>query len=146
LFSISEPNPCDSINCSNCQIVPDKNGQAFPLCYCDPTKAIVNKTQCAGKFVVYVRIVSVFYSQAWVKRSHLGSKKKWSFKTGDLLKKVQFIWNFVTGPEKGDIFNTGDCWGRFYCNSQIIPDKNKQASPLCYCDPIKDIVNKTDCW
>ena len=46
-FCTEISNPCDSLSCSNCQIVPDKNGQALPLCYCDPTKAIVNKTECA---------------------------------------------------------------------------------------------------
>ena len=56
-FSISDH--CDTLNCSNCQIVPDKNGQALPLCYCDPTKAIVNKTECVGKYIVYVRIFKI---------------------------------------------------------------------------------------
>ena len=32
-----------------------------------------------------------------------GTKKKWSFKTGDLLKEVQFI----------RLLNRGDCMGRF---------------------------------
>ena len=32
------------------------------------------------------------------------------FKTGDLLKEVQFTWNLsMTGLEKGDHFDTGDC-------------------------------------
>ena len=32
-----------------------------------------------------------------------GTKKTWSFKTGDLLKEVQFICNFLTEQEKGDL-------------------------------------------
>ena len=31
------------------------------------------------------------YSQTCIKRSPLGGNKNWSFKTGDLLKEVQFI-------------------------------------------------------
>ena len=29
-----------------------------------------------------------------------GTKKRWSFKTGDLLKKVQFIWHFLWQDKK----------------------------------------------
>jgi hypothetical protein len=32
-----------------------------------------------------------------------GTKKKWPYKTGDLLKEVQFIWNSLTGQEKCDL-------------------------------------------
>jgi len=34
------------------------------------------------------------YSQTRIKRTLLG-QIKWSSKTGDLLKEVQFIWNFL---------------------------------------------------
>jgi hypothetical protein len=34
-------------------------------------------------------------------------EKMWSYKTGDLLKEVQFIWNVLTGQERP--LNTGDC-------------------------------------
>ena len=38
-------------------------------------------------------------------------KKKWSFKTGDLLKEVQFILNFsMTGQEKGDLLIQVTTW------------------------------------
>ena len=33
----------------------------------------------------------------------------WSFKTGDLLKEVQFIWNFLSQDKKMWPLNTGDC-------------------------------------
>ena len=35
--------------------------------------------------------MELFYSQYCIKRSPLGQRKKWSFKTGDHLKEVQFI-------------------------------------------------------
>jgi hypothetical protein len=35
------------------------------------------------------------YSQTYIKRSLFGQRQKWSFKTGDLLKEVQFICNFL---------------------------------------------------
>ena len=38
-----------------------------------------------------------------VLRGHLGAKKKWPYKTGDLLKEVQFVWNFLWQQEKGEL-------------------------------------------
>jgi len=35
-----------------------------------------------------------------VLRGHLWDKERWSFKTGDLLKEVQFIWNFLWQDKK----------------------------------------------
>ena len=35
-------------------------------------------------------------------RGHLWDKKNWPYKTGDLLKEVQFIKKIMTGQEKGD--------------------------------------------
>ena len=49
------------------------------------------------------------------------TKKKWSFKTGDLLKEVQFILNFLwQGKKKVTSYYRwllikGDCLGRFDC-------------------------------
>ena len=50
-----------------------------------------------------------------------GTKKKWSFKTVNLLKEVEFIWNFLWQDNKKATFkcrwllNRGDCIGRFDC-------------------------------
>jgi hypothetical protein len=48
-----------------------------------------------------------------------GAKKKWSYKTGDLLKEVHFIYKiFSERTRKRWPFNTGDCligMGRFDC-------------------------------
>jgi hypothetical protein len=35
-----------------------------------------------------------------IKRSPLGQRKKWSYKTGDLLKEVQFKWTFLWQVKK----------------------------------------------
>jgi hypothetical protein len=61
------------------------------------------------------------YSQTHIKRTPLG-QIKWSSKTGDLLKEVQFIWNFLWQQEKGDLLiqmtaYRGDHMGRFNCIS-----------------------------
>jgi hypothetical protein len=45
---------------------------------------------------------SCLYTVKPVLRGHLWDKKKWSFKTGDILKEVQFIWNLI-GQEKDDL-------------------------------------------
>ena len=50
-------------------------------------------------FVSKFRVKPALRSQVW-------NKEKWSFKTGDLFKEVQFIWNFT---RKRWPFNTGDC-------------------------------------
>ena len=39
-----------------------------------------------------------------------GKKKKWPYKTGDLLKEVQFIWNFLSQDKKGWPLNAGYCF------------------------------------
>jgi hypothetical protein len=39
-------------------------------------------------------------SQSCIKKSPLGQRKKWSFKTGDLLKQVQFMWNCLCQDKK----------------------------------------------
>jgi hypothetical protein len=44
-----------------------------------------------------------------VLRGHLWDKERWSFKTGDLLKEVQFIWNFLWQDKKKVTLNTDDC-------------------------------------
>jgi hypothetical protein len=44
------------------------------------------------------------YSKITVKpvlRGHHRDKEKWPYKTGDLLKEVQFVWN--NGTRKGDL-------------------------------------------
>jgi hypothetical protein len=38
-----------------------------------------------------------------------GTKKKWLYKTGDLLKEVKFTWNFLWQDKKMWPFNTSDC-------------------------------------
>jgi hypothetical protein len=40
----------------------------------------------------------------------LGQKKKWYFKTGDLLKEFHFIWKFLTEQEKGDLLIQVTAW------------------------------------
>jgi len=40
------------------------------------------------------------YSQTCFKRSPLGQRKKWPYKTGDLLKEVQFILNLLWKDKK----------------------------------------------
>jgi hypothetical protein len=55
------------------------------------------------------------YGPTCIKRSHLGQRKKWPYKTGDLLKEVQFIWNFLRQDKKKWPLNTGDCMCRFDC-------------------------------
>jgi hypothetical protein len=42
-------------------------------------------------------------------RGHLWDRDKWSYKTGDLIKEVQFIWSFPWQDKKRWPFNTGDC-------------------------------------
>ena len=42
------------------------------------------------------KIYHVYTVKLWV-------KEKWPYKTGDLLKEVQFIWISMTGQEKGDL-------------------------------------------
>ena len=48
----------------------------------------INK--CFTEFYNHEKLNSM-YSQTCIKRSPLGQKKEWSFKTCDLLKEVQFI-------------------------------------------------------
>ena len=66
------------------------------------------------------------YTVKPVLRGHLWVKEKWSFKTGDLLKKVQFIWNFLWLGKKRMTFkyrwllNRGDHMNRFDCSSESI--------------------------
>jgi hypothetical protein len=36
------------------------------------------------------------YSQTYIKEVTFGTQRKWSYKTSDFLKEVQFIWNFNT--------------------------------------------------
>ena len=41
------------------------------------------------------------YRQTFIKRSvTFGTRKKWPYKTGDLLKEVQFVWNFCDRKRK----------------------------------------------
>ena len=44
-----------------------------------------------------------------VLRGHHCDKEKWPYKTGDLLKEVQFIWNFLW-QEKGDLLIQMTAW------------------------------------
>ena len=44
-----------------------------------------------GCISVTAEVVIVYNSQTCIKRSRLGQSKKWSSKTGDLSKEVQFI-------------------------------------------------------
>jgi len=53
------------------------------------------------QFSKYMYIKRVLRGHLWVER--------WPYKTGDLLKKVQFIWNFLWQDKKGQALNTGDC-------------------------------------
>jgi hypothetical protein len=46
------------------------------------------------------------------------TKKKWPYKTDDLLKEVKFRWNFLSGQEKDELLillNRGDHIDRFDC-------------------------------
>lgn len=53
-----------------------------------------------------------------------GEKEKWSFKTGNLLKKFQFIWDFLWQDKKKWHFYTFDClkevtvWAGLTCNHE----------------------------
>jgi hypothetical protein len=47
-------------------------------------------------------LVQNVYTVKPILRGHLWNKEKWPYKTGDPLKEVQFIWNFL-GQEKGDL-------------------------------------------
>ena len=46
-----------------------------------------------------------------VLRSHIGTMKKWPYKTGHILKKIKFIWNFLwqDNIKKVTFFKTGNC-------------------------------------
>ena len=44
-----------------------------------------------------------------VLRGHMWDKERWSFKTDDILKEVQFIWNFLWQDKKKVTLNTDDC-------------------------------------
>ena len=44
------------------------------------------------------------YSQTCIKRSPFTFGTKWPYKTGDLLKEVQFIWNFLWQDKKNVTF------------------------------------------
>jgi hypothetical protein len=61
------------------------------------------------------------YTLKPVLRGHFGTKKKWPCNTGDLLKEVQFTWNFLWQDKKKFTFkyrwllNRGDHMGRFNC-------------------------------
>ena len=66
-----------------------------------------------------------------------GAKKKWSFKTGDLLKEVQFIWNALWLDKKVVTFyhrwllNRGDHMGRFDCIYLIWHEKHSDITSTC---------------
>lgn len=45
--------------------------------------------------MVLYEIYKEIDNQTCIKRSHFQTKKKWYFKTDDLLKEEQFIWNFI---------------------------------------------------
>jgi len=45
------------------------------------------------------------------------TRTEWPYKTGGLLKEVQFIWNFLRRTRKRWLLNRGDCMVRFDCNS-----------------------------
>jgi hypothetical protein len=47
---------------------------------------------------------NVYTCTVSIRRSPLGWKIKWSFKTGDLLKEVKFIWNFLWQVKKDVTF------------------------------------------
>ena len=50
-----------------------------------------------------------------VLRGHIWDKEKVAYKTGDLLKEVQFIWQFLWQVKKRWYFNKGDRMDRFDC-------------------------------
>ena len=64
-----------------------------------------------------------------------GSKKKWPYKTGDILKEVPFIYNFLWQDKKKVTFwcrwllNRGGHMGRFYC---IWPWASKHVPKLVH--------------
>ena len=51
-------------------------------------------SDCINVVVFYIYCIDYLASQICIKRS-LWDKEKIVFKTGDLLKEVQFIWNFL---------------------------------------------------
>ena len=55
----------------------------------------------------YIQYIYIYIT--CIKRSPLGKRKKWPYKTGVLLKEVQFIWIFLWQDMKRWPFNTGDC-------------------------------------
>jgi hypothetical protein len=61
----------------------------------------LNKKDLLEEKIMLSHLVDYFpefdgkYRQTCIKRSPLGKRKKWTFKTGDLLKEIQLICNFL---------------------------------------------------
>ena len=64
----------------------------------------------------------------------------WPYKTGDLLKEVQLIWNILWQGKKRWPFNTGDHMGRFDCTSVITHVISYESHQISQCDRCDKIV------
>ena len=53
--------------------------------------------------LITLRLQNQMYIGKPVLRGHLWDKEKWPYKTGDLLKDVQFMWNFYDITKKCDL-------------------------------------------
>ena len=51
--------------------------------------------KCLGIYNRYTNVVSIEVNVKPVLRGHIWDKEKWSFKTGSIIKEVQFIWHFL---------------------------------------------------
>jgi hypothetical protein len=60
---------------------------------------------------IYISIYSfiITYTIKPVLRGHLWDKEKVVYKTGNLLKEIQFMWNFLWQDKKRWPLNAGDC-------------------------------------
>jgi hypothetical protein len=81
--------------------------------YLTPSKQFFNsilaRTSYISLTIKAVHILAVKYIETCIKRSDFGTKQMWHYKTGDFLKEVQFIWNFLWQFNKMWPFKTGDC-------------------------------------
>ena len=71
----------------------------------------LNFTFCDFKFIIQSNLC---------KEVTFGTKKKWSFKTGDILKEVQNMKLFVTGQVKCDLLIQVTAWAGLTVTSTIV--------------------------
>jgi hypothetical protein len=74
-----------------------------------------------------------------------GIKKKWSFKTGDLLKEVKFIWNInQSSVLKGYLFIPPLIERGLYCNHLVRPSfVHPSVSPSVHLS-VRRLINRSD--